>query len=1078
MARRSWSIDIAHRCIPMHKAISELSSQIKIIDRGVHVAFENLKIHLGIIEDRVRETQAWASDVIREQQSTIADWAKTLNQLKRIPAPKDLGFIRQQGRNDERTGCLVDYLDVNRIREAGSHLPAICDKFQRDVAQIEQVLEEVIKGADNLVWSTQSPPLPEADEVYNEVETISKKIDSDYAYILHLPNTPRAISNVSKIAFDHTSNLLPSLMMRSRELYEVHKEITQRRNAVLRTALMNMQTISQVQSRLAIVQTKLNTLDVAGDIFDTVYEVFELPTLYGAVLIEAVRRQEWKEQMDKEAADLSDGLSQLRDEERKRRHEWVSSMGALISLSGDDKLEFTFAVQDGGDWPSVSRDDVDLYIRELKLYKGLEASIEKVSQLYRELDTPLTNEKPTQTPKSNDNRADRGELPKESDSVQALRLEKTALEDKLRGSESRIRRLEDLLHRQSERSRPSSAQIESFVFPSQPHPKQSQTASLQRPSLDQISESTVLAQRVVTLEAELSTEKERSAQLQKTLQERSEQDATEISALKLMVENLKSDLANEKSSVAELQAAAAAERQANAERIQDADSIKKDLMGNIQAQQREFEHERKQLEEEIKTLTMKLEEAEDHLDARDTEKLEFEISIGLLKEQLAAVQSAHEKVMASAKIQGDDVEGLIKEKDATLQTLIECLRGWYTMLAPDMEPLNEDNIDESFSAAVEYAVSQRKGILGDTADFRHKAWEVSHRLYTIIEHLNQMIDQLGFVVVRETDGGPTFIQRQKHKETEDHGSVIEPEVKEQPDSTMQPKGKELSENIVVPAISNRELVEWATTPDGQYGDELYRTFLAAIDDFPISSFTSVITKRMRDIVGAGRKWRKNARNYREQYHRAQNDSHNKIAYREFKTGDLALFLPTRNEPLKSWAAFNLNAPHRFLRSPDPRQLATRDWLVARITMLEEHVVGPSNARLKDDASSLAGQASDRHSIISVGGCSTASETQDDSNPFNFPPGQKWYYLDAVEERPGQFISGASTTPASGKSTNAMATTGARGNSHQRKIHPDSKADTQKGDGEGTATKSLPLYAKNGGQQEPSPASQEGMLKEN
>ena len=46
-----------------------------------------------------------------------------------------------------------------------------------------------------------------------------------------------------------------------------------------------------------------------------------------------------------------------------------------------------------------------------------------------------------------------------------------------------------------------------------------------------------------------------------------------------------------------------------------------------------------------------------------------------------------------------------------------------------------------------------------------------------------------------------------------------------------------------------------------------------------------------------RKWQKHCKKYRE-------SAKNKISYRDFVVGDLALFLPTRNSPLRPWAAFN------------------------------------------------------------------------------------------------------------------------------------------------------------------------------
>lgn len=53
-----------------------------------------------------------------------------------------------------------------------------------------------------------------------------------------------------------------------------------------------------------------------------------------------------------------------------------------------------------------------------------------------------------------------------------------------------------------------------------------------------------------------------------------------------------------------------------------------------------------------------------------------------------------------------------------------------------------------------------------------------------------------------------------------------------------------------------------------------------------------------------------------------------------------MFLPTRNSTGKPWAAFNINAPHYFLKPTDNiiAQMTTREWIVARITSINESVV--------------------------------------------------------------------------------------------------------------------------------------------
>lgn len=79
-----------------------------------------------------------------------------------------------------------------------------------------------------------------------------------------------------------------------------------------------------------------------------------------------------------------------------------------------------------------------------------------------------------------------------------------------------------------------------------------------------------------------------------------------------------------------------------------------------------------------------------------------------------------------------------------------------------------------------------------------------------------------------------------------------------------------------------------------------------------------------------------------------------ISHHSFKVGDVALFLPTRNSSGKPWAAFNISAPHYFLKPSESVafQMNTREWIVARITSITEHVV---NAQVSEKGKAFAGR---------------------------------------------------------------------------------------------------------------------------
>jgi autophagy-related protein 11 len=130
--------------------------------------------------------------------------------------------------------------------------------------------------------------------------------------------------------------------------------------------------------------------------------------------------------------------------------------------------------------------------------------------------------------------------------------------------------------------------------------------------------------------------------------------------------------------------------------------------------------------------------------------------------------------------------------------------------------------------------------------------------------------------------------------------------------------------------------------------------IEVLRSFDHAGYLQAITKTGSTI----RKWQKQCKIYRER-------AKGKISFRDFAVGDLALFLPTRNSPLRPWAAFNgadthpnevvtlallllkmlaaVSFPHYFLQPPDHlnEQLQTREWVVARITSIVERVVDPN-----------------------------------------------------------------------------------------------------------------------------------------
>ncbi|KAG8843937.1 oligomeric, coiled-coil, peripheral membrane protein [Tulasnella sp. 330] len=88
------------------------------------------------------------------------------------------------------------------------------------------------------------------------------------------------------------------------------------------------------------------------------------------------------------------------------------------------------------------------------------------------------------------------------------------------------------------------------------------------------------------------------------------------------------------------------------------------------------------------------------------------------------------------------------------------------------------------------------------------------------------------------------------------------------------------------------------------------------------------------------------RSYQKMCKFYRNCAREKITYRNFAVGDLALFLTTGNSPVKPWAAFNTSLPHYFLEVKGhlTEILKSREWVLARISSIDGRVVNSEDPK--------------------------------------------------------------------------------------------------------------------------------------
>ncbi|KAF7506152.1 hypothetical protein GJ744_012216 [Endocarpon pusillum] len=1191
-ARRTWAAELVELVAPYRDITRQSLEEADIIHRASSLALTNLQSHVRSIQNKFEETKRWAKAARDDHDNVLRDWKGNLQILDRVPATRDFAFLLQRpstptkkkaqhGSEPSDTITLRAFINEEEVERAASELSFDAHKFSVRLEELDATMIDISAATQevekDIHQGTESLSIEEFENLFADVETLTRKIGTDHEDLLRLPDHKNSIPTASRRALIHTRDLLPSLQSLASDISHFAHQVAIRRTSCLQASTLALQNISVIQSGLGDFQSQVSSLGLTSegmDAYDSVRSVFDLPVAYGSTLVEAIRRTEWTESVKADTDHVSQELKVYKEAEQRRRRKWRKSMGSLINeISDNTDLGIDISLSDSGSpWPSSSRQGVFDYIESLRNV-GIDDAVQHVTNLLKELEASKPRRKGARAFTGGsvhdvDVAIDNSSvlLGDEDDTMRNLRNEKSRLEDKLRASDSRVRKLEDLLHRQSQMNRPTS--INFGPSPSEPErpphspvglpsPRPNElisrrsSVSSRRHSSNQNPEERVLIQRIVSLEADLRAERD--------------------SALKLQRE-------------------AHADRRAsteNRERMNEAESTKRDLLANLEAQRQEFDDERQLLEDEMHKLKIRLEEVEDELDrvlgSRDHQKMTSENTIVELQAELDRLRKCTSEEIAKAQGQADFVRNdfmfqrdranaiekqlqQAKEESWSLQDQnlnlanqlrdradaqlehVSSLQAAHSHLSPG-GPASEDlgrlasaieilseglaiharNSDEAAQLAsaenksLEEELLQTKSQLeqaknqlvteeteifmfreslaqerGKVASLRNeladaqtelnnlrtkfaagetgsealkdrlseeeckvadlterlavadsnaesfeqeiliwkdkvqnlttearqwkdrldargvRAKDLSQRLLSHNDRMVRMLEQMGYSVVRQDD--QLVIQRASRVNA---SMVLSSEGST---SMYRSLSGQLQTQHYLNA-SDLDTLYWMSDSDATSEDTKFQDFISTLSRLDIEAAADLVAKRYKDVENLARKYQKDSRAYREKTHRLQSEAHDKIAYRSFKEGDLALFLPTRNQATRPWAAFNVGAPHYFLREQDIHKLQSRDWLLARISKVEERVVDLSRSLTNGHHGNNLPTGIDRRSINTEASDHGSTKSVDDENPFELSDGLRWYMIDASEEKPG---TAPFLTPGLGKSTVAATNIDARG----------------------------------------------------
>lgn len=394
----------------------------------------------------------------------------------------------------------------------------------------------------------------------------------------------------------------------------------------------------------------------------------------------------------------------------------------------------------------------------------------------------------------------------------------------------------------------------------------------------------------------------------------------------------------------------------------DISSMKNDLLANMQSKESEFANERNSNSEELARLKAKVEELEDSEDALET-----------INKELANKNSN----FINTILQLLDINYNFKKKMSELSTFMltnfklicACFEAIGLLITKnDLIPesiLNLNNISKLGESFVNVNTGQDdKGI----------------RIVRVrgLRSKNKPKDDLGI----EKPVSPLLTDVENVANWIDDDNDDKQDIHELSNSHHDIETRSTDESQTASSIVDIEKIERQAqnvielfNNNANFEKRYFNFISAAVIDYNLIYIS--ISKRFGDIEHLAKKLQKETKINKEEISRLVLDCQGKISVKNFKPGDLVLFLPTRDGNISDsqnsqllnqpWAAFNIGSPHYFLKETNKSVFLNKDWMVARVLSITEHTITSKNYSSQEE------------------------------NPFSLSQGVTWYLVEAQEE---------------------------------------------------------------------------------
>ncbi|EPQ25874.1 uncharacterized protein PFL1_06548 [Pseudozyma flocculosa PF-1] len=1048
----AWSNRTADHVAVHESRSRDLVDHIRCMLRSTQVALLNLRSHSDSIRRGADALAELATTELARMQGLLDGHERDLRILSmvaihpRLLSAGSSGSGSGSAHNQSSTAAgkerhLGDYVSRVKMNAVADACARVYSELRDRITALEESRHQLDADTEALsreVEATDVAPsadtLHEASEAAARAAELLRFIDASCS-----PNDqgwPATYDRLDDATYDEVVAATDELVLLDDVARQSALRLVQDRNDMLARCLELLQDISSLQSEfadlgagLAAVDADLHSNKVDG--FKHLHRLKNMLWAYGATVLEVVRRREFARHFLSKSQALAELMAKLSATERKRRQRYRSNVFGQLpwEVKGMEELapalEITTARTGGSDGgggvAELGREDLEALLqlldaveRRLVEEEGAEAAATEVASPIQEVKVALQrlmvvlddwegefaflvhtqllgDDERFEDEEDEDD--DVGDLDSGSDTSMRAHTRQRARWARLEAARGRARtaapadRTEiEALERQLQDERDARKKDEEAV------------SAAHRSEID------ALRAKLDDLGRELAAERAQSEQMvrQRTAAAEAERDAVRAD-LELERErrlNMGDELSHLRTALEE---ARRAEAEARQEAIEEGDHAS-EVEAHLHAMQVELDEARAArldasnrieallsqgsgAEQELRAAQQRIDELTEQVTAAHAET-------SRVRETVAEIEAAKERQIRSHRAEADGDRAILEEKVRALEHDLHDQR-IRTKRAEDGRKPDHDAIellrgqlraaDDAHEEMVKQMDQARE--LADQAEAARRDVETSRQqMLEAVRPLLSRSHQLRKAVRAMPALSSSSSSSAKAAAAVAGQSSSLPPPPPSSSSLQQVRGAGSSMALSVVSEAERQAAMEAFESDAEAADvDVTLEALRAFD--PAEAFDEVRAK-LDSLTTLIRKWQKAYKSSNEKTQRALAAARDKIAFRNFQPGDLALFLPTRNSTAKPWAAFNISFPHFFLRATGQlaEQLKTKEWIVARIVAITDQVAtNGDRRRAADEASTANGNGS---------GSGTANGGDVvDGNPFQLAEGVRFYLLD-------------------------------------------------------------------------------------